>query len=312
MLDVIPDDYIRELICYDAYIFAQTCKSYNCIYKQRYNELLKRDYVIIVKNNTLDNPYKIYKILHKIYNGKFYIDIGMIQQVIKLCIEEEHIELFDILCKTMPSTVKNCKAELCFLAVDKGLFYIACILLKNYCRLDMITCEYTYVKNYYLYKTKPYANEFIQVLIDKKGFENAIIYYSLYHGDEYYKLVLNEQFLDNAMCNATMMGNVNALKYMIANFTVVSIIDNLFNYNVHKNEESYKLIIDHTSCNKASMSKYLKSDTYNEIIRLKIISYMDHSTHFNNKGLHKENRLATIDKMCNKPIPTAVFEYLAA
>lgn len=72
MLSLVPNDYIAELISYhDTHKLSQSCKTIQFIFVNKYNQLLKENYKILVRDNVLNNPYKTYKMLDKLYNGKF-------------------------------------------------------------------------------------------------------------------------------------------------------------------------------------------------------------------------------------------------
>lgn len=234
----------------------------------------------------------------------------MFNNVIKQTILEENNELFDVLRTSIPSIFRNFRddAHYCH-ALDKGLFHMACILLENHSTLVKL-CAYLSVKAYYTHKTKPNADKFMNVMVSRTGFESAIIYYSLYIKDALYQQVLNHNRLENSLCLATMMCNYEALNYMISHFQLnEEIVFNLFHYNVYKDEDVYKILLDTKLYDGKMLLSHIRSVEYLDIIRNKIIRYLDQCTHFNNVQL--ENRLATINKMHTKPIPKMVYEYLS-
>lgn len=316
MFIVLPQDYFYELTNYNIHALSQTCTMVNNIYKEKYNTLLRAEYYMIIRKNELDNPYKVYAMLNKIYNGKFSVGIDLFNQVIKECILSENHELFDILCTTLPTMIsKYYDSDAYMYTMNHGLFKMACILVKKFNANGYDGYVYISVKAYYTHKEKPYAQDFINSLINIGGFENGLIYYSLYYQDDYYKQVMQQKFVYNSMCNAIAMANVDAVKYMISHFDISqeSVI-NLLHYNIYKNEEIYKLLIDISCDSKKSLFYYITSTKYAELLRIKIVNYLDHNTYFfksmDDKHLSNISRLDTINKMHKIPIPQGVIDYL--
>jgi hypothetical protein len=71
------------------------------------NNKLKRNYKIIIRNNNLLNPLQAYNNIYKIYENKFVIDNEKISELLELINNNKNFELFEILCKTIPKTIRS-------------------------------------------------------------------------------------------------------------------------------------------------------------------------------------------------------------
>lgn len=113
-MDYLTDDtlsYLTEsFLNYSNYkLLASfiTCRMIKSIVGKMINDKLKRNYKLIVRDNSLENPLRIYSTIYKIYNDKFTLNMEKIKDLLVCSLKDNNIELFRLLYKTMPNFIKS-------------------------------------------------------------------------------------------------------------------------------------------------------------------------------------------------------------
>lgn len=191
----------------------------------------------------LDNPGRAYIVLHKTYKNKFYATVEKFNQLKTSVVMGNHIELFDILLKTLPTMMKimyNVSGVFKHV-IEMGWFYLA-THLSNILYAKRITGEFVAVPCYYKYKTNDYADAFMEALMNDSGYHETIIMHSLYHKDNLYKKVCaNNNYF--TLKTAIYMCNYDAVKYMLNTYPIT--ITTLLAYNIYKDVQIYNILFDH-------------------------------------------------------------------
>lgn len=111
-MDYLTNDalsYLTESFLNNYKLLASfiTCHRIQSIVCKMLNDKLKRNYKLIVRDNNLENPLRIYSTIYKIYNDKFILDMEKIKDLLVCSIKDNNIELFRLLYKTMPNFIKS-------------------------------------------------------------------------------------------------------------------------------------------------------------------------------------------------------------
>lgn len=118
-MNYLTDDvlsYLTEIIldkngCYGIISFI-LCSRIKLISDKMINHKIKRNYKILIRNNTLLNPLFTYSNIYKIYENNFTVDKEKLFELTCLIIFNNDIELIEIICKIFPSSIKSVKDRL--------------------------------------------------------------------------------------------------------------------------------------------------------------------------------------------------------
>jgi len=113
-MDYLTDDtlsYLTEsFLNYSNYkLLASfiTCHRIKLITNKMLNDKLKRHYKYIIKDNCICNQLHTYNTIYAIYNNNFNLDFDKLRKLIIYSFEDNNMELFRILHKTIPNFVKS-------------------------------------------------------------------------------------------------------------------------------------------------------------------------------------------------------------
>lgn len=230
MLDTIPDDYFTHLCNIDysyhkdlAPLFL-TCQKLYLLNNININEILKRKYQLLIRNNHIENPKKTYYNIYKIYKDRFVMCKEKLSDLAVTSIQTNNVELLYLLYKVMPSFMRSEDIKIRML---RNALNVKSLNITNYLlsQLPVLKTEELndIVRHYY--NNKINSSDIIVSLLShstitsKDIYHNIFITQSLSNDDlDTFKLVANAENANQSLAYAIHQSNIYAVKYITATF----------------------------------------------------------------------------------------------
>lgn len=243
MLDVIPDDCIRYLCSLDhIYIINLqplflTCKKIYVISNRYFNDIINRDYKLLIQDNHIEYPKNAYLSMYKIYGNKIVIDISKLHYLMILIISTNNIELIMILYKTMLNSIKLLNFSDLIKHSLKSSEVLSYLLTQS--PLLSIFQVMTIVDYYDQNKINSIEN--IKNVMNKYDYHknSVIINYLLHKNLKMFKLFIDYENCNEWLAKTICIDNKEAVKYIMTTFKydtkkVYSILSENYPYNKDK------------------------------------------------------------------------------
>ena len=130
-----------------------TCQKLYQISNHYFNDVLKRDYKLLIRSNTLLNPKQSYASIFKIYGSSFIIHRYYLIELAEDCIITNNLELMTLLFKVAPNTMNTLDLidNLMLMAMNKKNIIIFNYLVNEAPLLKKYTIEF-FIRNYFYNK----------------------------------------------------------------------------------------------------------------------------------------------------------------
>lgn len=274
MLDSIPDDCLTHLYNIESSLFL-TCKRLYSISNVVFNEILKRDYKMLIRNNYLENAMKTYHCIYNVYGSEFVLCKDKLSNLIIKSLSTNNIELLGLLYKTFPNVInsqtiklklsteiiKNKRIDdiefittlyniipsimnLQIIKFDllKRAIYIKSLPIINYL-LSQTPLLSTYdtqeiIRYYFIYKINmPIIIDNIINTYDDHDYKEFIITLSLVYNDmQLFNLNVNDDNATELLIRAINASNKEACKYIMTTFKYD---ETIVRNTVGSNDKSY-------------------------------------------------------------------------
>ena len=224
MLDL-PDDCLKYLFRCSSFgniipLFS-TCNRLNVISDNYINDILKKDFRLLIRDNKLENIKKSYMSIYKIYGNKFILDKSKLQNLLNESIITNNMGLLQLLHKTSANSMKSTQTVFLLL---KSALSIKSEMFFNYIleKHQIPNEEDIWEIVHYYYSNKINLPSILKKLFDKsKIYKEIIIMYSLNNNDlDIFKLLINQNEL------------LGILNYVISEFSPFSkpVINSIVKY----------------------------------------------------------------------------------
>lgn len=196
-----------------------TCHKLNTISDTCTNNILNKNYKLLIRNNHLKTPKQTYNSIYKIYEEKFVMCKTKLCDLAIQSVITNNVELLNLLHKNTSNTIKSIEftMKLFKSALDiKSLEIINC-LLEQYLILE--TELFHQIIHYYYYN-KINSPIILKSIIDKNiEYKDIIICQSLTYNDlDTLKLFINDENADDLLTRAIKISNIKAAIYIIEHF----------------------------------------------------------------------------------------------
>ncbi len=220
--DVIP----LFITYYKLNIISNTCT----------NNILQKNYKLLIRDYDLKNPKKVYNSIYKIYGDKFVMCRYKLFNLANQSVTTDNIELLDLLYKNASNSMKS--RDIIYKLFEsalniKSLDIIVC-LLEQYSVLEEELFE-KIIHHYYYIKVD--APIILKIIINKNiKHKDIIISKLLTHDDlDILKLFINDTNCYDLLTRAIKISNIKAVIYIIEHFDydkniVESLIKNKSNH----------------------------------------------------------------------------------
>ena len=204
-----------------------TCNKLNLLSDVYINNILKKDFKLIIRDNHIKNPKSTYMLICKIYGSKFVLDKSKLQYLAVQSILTNNIELLEILYKTASHTMKSKDTILILFrnALEVKSLDIVNYLLEQHQTID----EDLIIKivNQY-YSNKINSVLLLKSIIDKNNhYKETILSHSLYNNDlDIFKLFIDQNELLDIL--NYVLDDTKTFSYRIVN----SIVEYYYTNNI--------------------------------------------------------------------------------
>jgi len=266
MLDL-PDDCLLYLFNLNYPSFENiralflTCNKLNLLSDVYINNILKKDFKLIIRDNHLKTPKQSYILIYKIYGSKFVLDKSKLQYLAVQSMITNNIELLEILYGTASHTMKSKDTVLILFrnALEVKSLNIINYLLEQHQMID----EDLIIKivNQY-YSNKINSVLILKSIIDKNtNYKETILSHSLYNNDlDIFKLFIDQNELLDIL--NYVLNDTKTFSYRIIN----SIVEYYHNNNIDQPIIIETIInLENTENNNFIIYKSLVNNKFNTI-----------------------------------------------